>query len=189
MGELQSFPAFFVKKRKPFYELCYNLSKKNDVMEWKGGSFVELSETVALLSDKNHSVAYEALQKLQETSEQGPEVAMFVPHFYELLDSERSYVRTRGMILLAANAKWISEKELELFLPKFLEHITDPKPITARQCVQCLPQIVDAKPATAPAIVTALKQVELTSYQESMQKLVAQDIQQVLRQIQKNITR
>lgn len=186
MGELQSFPAFFVKKRKPFYELCYNLSKKNDVMEWKGGSFVELSETVALLSDKNHSVAYEALQRLHEASEQGPEVAVFVPHFYELLESERSYVRTRGIILLAANAKWISEKELELFLPKFLEHITDPKPITARQCIQCLPQIVDEKPVTAPAIVAALKQVKLTGYQESMQKLVAQDIQQVLRQIQKN---
>ena len=95
--------------------MCYNLSKKNDVMEWKGGNFVELSETVALLSDKNHSVAYEALQKLQEASEQGPEVAVFVPHFGELLNSERSYVRTRGIILLAANAKWISEKELEIF--------------------------------------------------------------------------
>lgn len=186
MGELQSFPAFFVKKRKPFYELCYNLSKKNDVMEWKGGSFVELSETVALLSDKKHSVAYEALQKLQEASEQGPEVAVFVPHFYELLDSKRSYVRTRGIILLAANAKWISEKELERILPKLLEHIADPKPITARQCIQCLPQIVDEKPVTAPAIVAALKQVKLTGYQESMQKLLAQDIQQVLRQIQKN---
>lgn len=150
---------------------------------------MELSETVALLSDKNHSVAYEALQKLQEASEQGPEVAVVVPHFYELLDSERSYVRTRGIILLAANAKWISEKELEGILPKFLEHITDPKPITARQCIQCLPQIVDAKPATAPAIVVALKQVELTGYQKSMQKLLVQDIQQVLRQIQKNITR
>lgn len=158
-------------------------------MEWKGGNFVELSETVALLSDKKHSVAYEALQRLQEASEQGPEVAVFVPHFYELLESERSYVRTRGIILLAANAKWISEKELELFLPKLLEHITDPKPITARQCVQSLPQIVDTKPATAPAIVAALKQVELTSYQESMQKLVAQDIQQALRQIQQNTTR
>ncbi|WP_349733407.1 hypothetical protein [Enterococcus asini] len=38
-------------------------------MEWKGGDIVELSETVALLSDKNHSVAYEALQRLQEASE------------------------------------------------------------------------------------------------------------------------
>lgn len=189
MGELQSSPAFFVKKRKLFYELCYNLSKKNDVMEWKGGDFVELSETVALLSDKNHSVAYEALQKLQEESEQGPEVAVFVPHFYELLDSERSYVRTRGIILLAANAKWISEKELERILLKLLEHITDPKPITARQCVQSLPQIVETKPATAPAIVAALKQVKLTGYQESMQKLVAQDIQQALRQIQQDTTR
>ncbi|MEQ7214325.1 hypothetical protein ABQD61_00225 [Enterococcus asini] len=45
------------------------MSKKNDIMEWKGGDIVELSETVALLSDKNHSVAYEALQRLQEASE------------------------------------------------------------------------------------------------------------------------
>lgn len=119
-------------------------------------------------------------------AKQGPEVAVFVPHFYELLDSKRSYVRTRGIILLAANAKWISEKELERILPKLLEHIADPKPITARQCIQCLPQIVDEKPVTAPAIVAALRQVKLTGYQESMQKLVAQDIQQVLRQIQKN---
>lgn len=119
-------------------------------------------------------------------AKQGPEVVVFVPHFYELLDSKRSYVRTRGIILLAANAKWISEKELERILPKLLEHIADPKPITARQCIQCLPQIVDEKPVTAPAIVAALKQVKLTGYQESMQKLVAQDIQQVLRQIQKN---
>lgn len=145
---------------------------------------MELAETVALLSEKNHSVAYQALRTLQAASNEGPEVAVFMPRFCEMLDSERSYVRTRGIILLADNAKWIQEKALEGILPKLLEHIMDPKPITARQCIQCLPQIVAAKPATGPAIVATLSKAELTSYQENMQRLIAQDIQQALSSIQ-----
>lgn len=145
---------------------------------------MELAETVALLSEKNHGVAYQALQALQATSKEGPEVAAFIPHFCEMLDSERSYVRTRGIMLLADNAKWVQEKVLPHILPKLLEHITDPKPITARQCIQCLPQIVAAKPTATTAIVAALEQAELAGYQESMQRLIAQDIQQALQQIQ-----
>lgn len=145
---------------------------------------MELAETVALLSEKNHGVAYQALQALQAASKEGPEVAAFIPHFCEMLDSERSYVRTRGIMLLADNAKWVQEKALVHILPKLLEHITDPKPITARQCIQCLPQIAAAKPTATPAIVAALEQAELAGYQESMQRLIAQDIQQALQQIQ-----
>lgn len=39
----------------------------------------------------------------------------------------------------------------------YLEHITDEKPICARQCIKLLPLIAAAKPTLAPKIVSALR--------------------------------
>ena len=44
-----------------------------------------------------------------------------------------------------------------MLLDEFLSHVTDVKPITARQCVAALPEIAEAKPNLIPRIRAALE--------------------------------
>lgn len=45
---------------------------------------------------------------------------------------------TGAISILAANARWDREGKFDALLDKFLSHVTDVKPITARQCVAAL---------------------------------------------------
>ncbi|MEG0752347.1 MAG: SufBD protein, partial [Angelakisella sp.] len=55
-------------------------------------------------SDDKH--AYECLKQLEDESKRCSNVYPFFETFAEMLDSTNSYIRTRGIILIAANAKW-----------------------------------------------------------------------------------
>ena len=61
-------------------------------------------------------------------------------------------------------------------LPDFLAHITDEKPITARQCVKALALVGQAKPQYIPKILSALRDADLSKYKDSMRPLIEEDI-------------
>ena len=61
--------------------------------------------------------------------------------FASILNHPKSLVRNRAIGLLAANIQWDENDLFEAILPDYLSHITDEKPITARQCVKALAQI------------------------------------------------
>ena len=111
------------------------------------------AETFELLFDKNNKVAYKALQELQKESAGTDCVYPYMDKLSDMLDSDNSYVRTRGLTLLAYNAKWDKDYKIDEIIDKYLKHITDIKPITARQCIKLLPdvykrQFVDLPPGT-----------------------------------------
>lgn len=58
--------------------------------------------------------------------------------FASLLEHPKSFVRNRVLYILAANAQWDEENRFDSIIGDFLTHITDEKPITARQCVKAL---------------------------------------------------
>ena len=62
--------------------------------------------------------------------------------------------------MIAANAQWDKDCKLDGIIDKFLEHILDEKPITARQCIQLLPIIAEHKPNLKEKIVSALLKAE-----------------------------
>ena len=64
----------------------------------------------------------------------------------DMLDSDNSYVRTRGLTLLAYNAKWDKDYNIDEIIDKYLKHITDVKSIMARQCIKMLPIVAKYKP-------------------------------------------
>lgn len=64
----------------------------------------------------------------------------------DMLDSGNSYIRTSGLTLFAYNAKWDKDYKTDEATYKYFKHITDVKPITARQCIKLLPIIVKYKP-------------------------------------------
>ena len=146
---------------------------------------VNIAETFELLFDKNNSVAYKALQLLQKESEETNCVYPYMDRLSDMLDSDNSYIRTRGLTLLAHNAKWDKDYKIDEIMDKYLKHITDIKPITARQCIKLLPIIAEYKPELKNDILSALHKANLSIYGDSMQSLVHKDIEKALKEIQK----
>ena len=68
-------------------------------------------------------------------------------------------------------------------LRQLLNHLTDEKPITARQCVQAMPEIARACPALSGAILTALESADFSSYRDSMRPLLQKDAVQAVSEI------
>ena len=61
---------------------------------------LNIEETFESLLDKNNNVAYKALQKLQKESEETDCVYPYMDRLSEMLDSDNSYIRTRGLTLI-----------------------------------------------------------------------------------------
>lgn len=132
------------------------------------------------LSAKDNKVAYEALQILQAISEITDSLYPYMRQLTNMLDSDNSYIRTRGIILIAYNARWDKENILNELIDKYLRHITDRKPITARQCIKLLPMISKYKPELNENIIVALNEADISTYSSSMQSLIYSDIQNAL---------
>ena len=103
--------------------------------------------------------------------------------FASLLSHPNSFVRNRVLYILAAIARWDDENKLDGILSEYLSHITDPKPITARQCVKALAEIGQAKPHLIPRILSALRSADLSAYKDSMRPLIGKDIRQTVEQL------
>lgn len=137
---------------------------------------MDIDACIARLTGKDAKDAY-ALS-LQITAESRTSDAWY-PHFdqfAELLRHKNSLVRNRAISILSANARWDREGKFDGLLHEFLSHVTDAKPITARQCIAALPEIAEAKPELIPEIQSALQQADLSGYPDSMQPLVLKDI-------------
>lgn len=143
------------------------------------------AETFELLFDKNNKVAYKALQELQKESEETDHVYPYMDRLSDMLNSDNSYIRTRGIILIAYNAKWDKDYKIDEVIDDYLKHITDVKPITARQCIELLPVIAENKLELKNDILSALQKADISFYDDSMQPLVYKDIQKALKEIQK----
>lgn len=146
---------------------------------------INTAELFELLFDKNNNTAYKALQELRKLSETSDSVYPYMDKFFDMLDDDNSYIRTRGLTLIACNSKWDKDYKLDEIIDKYLRHITDVKPITARQCIKLLPVIAENKPELKDDIISALKKADISFYAGSMQPLVYKDIQMSLKEIQK----
>lgn len=145
---------------------------------------LNIADTFELLFDKNNTVAYKALQELQKESEETDCVYPYMDRLSEMLDSDNSYIRTRGLALIAYNAKWDKDYKIDEIIDNYLKHITDIKPITARQCIKLLPIIAKYKPELRNDVFSALHQANVYIYDDSMQPLVYKDIRKALKEIQ-----
>ena len=98
--------------------------------------------------------------------------------FASLLNHPKSLVRNRALHILAANAQWDEENRFDAILPEFLTHVTDEKPITARQCIQALAQVGLAKPQYILQILSCFHNADLSKYKDSMRPLIEKDMEE-----------
>ena len=101
--------------------------------------------------------------------------------FASLLNHPKSLVRNRALHILAANAQWDEENRFDGILPEFLSHVTDEKPITARQCIKALAQVGLAKPQYIPRILSCFKEADLSKCKDTMRSLIEQDMKETER--------
>ena len=131
-----------------------------------------LVEQLASAEDK---IRYPAFLLLKERSAIRADVYPFWDVFDAKLSSENSFQRSIGATLISANARHDTAGKLRQSLPRYLALLSDPKPITVRQCAQALPEILRAKPEFAEPICDAILTVSLMDYKDTMRKLILLD--------------
>ena len=133
-------------------------------------------DVLAKLTSKDDKAACAYAEKIISESRDTDEWYSCFDEFASLLNHPKSLVRNRAITILAANARWDDENRFAGIMPDYLSHITDEKPITARQCIKALAEIGQAKPQYIPKIVSALQSADLSQYKDSMRPLLEKDI-------------
>lgn len=71
-----------------------------------------MEELIQNLYNADNKIAYEALKELEKMSLKTNVLYKYFDTFVEMLNSESSYIRTRGILLIASNAKWDIENKI-----------------------------------------------------------------------------
>ena len=135
-----------------------------------------IENIIAKLTAKDDTYACAFADKIISESQETDEWYEYCDDFASLLNHPKSFVRNRVLYILAANAQWDEESRFDLIIADFLAHITDEKPITARQCIKALAQVGSAKPQYVPVILSCLRNADLSKYKDSMRPLIEKDI-------------
>jgi hypothetical protein len=135
------------------------------------------------LRNQDNNYAYQCLKQLEEECSSSDAVYPYFDVFTEMLHDPNSYVRTRGIILIASNAIWDRDNRIDEIIDELLMHVMDEKPVTARQCIKVLPQVAASKCHLAECIMDALETANPQIYKSSMQPLICKDIQNALESI------
>lgn len=140
---------------------------------------------IPMLTSKDDKAACSYTEKIISESRETDAWYNCFDEFASLLNHPKSLVRNRTINILAANAKWDDENRFDGILPDYLSHITDEKPITARQCVKALAEVGRAKPKLIPEILSALQSTDLSQYKDSMRPLIEKDIRETIERLSK----
>ena len=139
-----------------------------------------VTEWVEGLRDRDNQHAYECLKHLLSLCEHANDAYAYFDTFADMMRSDHSYIRTRGVLMVAACARWDEDNKLDEVLDEYLKHVEDVKPISARQCIQTLPNIARYKPDLAQDMIDALHRVNVLRYPITMQSLLNQDVANAL---------
>ena len=139
-----------------------------------------MKELIDNLFSVDSNLAYSSLKELLSLSEKSSDVYQFFDTFAMMLDNKNSYVRTRGILLIAANAQWDLDNKINKIIDKFLLYTADEKPITSRQCILSLENIVKNKKELILPIKQRLLSPFYVKYATNMQSLIRRDCEKIL---------
>lgn len=134
-----------------------------------------------LLEDKDNSVAFKALQELETLSDTDDALYPHINKFISMIASEKYVIRVRGFRLLCKQAKWDRDNVIDRNLDSALNILGDGKPTAVRQALAALPELVLHKRELRGQIKQRLLEIDFMRYRDSMQGLIAKDIEAVLR--------
>ena len=140
-----------------------------------------MQDIIAKLTAKDDKYACAIADKIISESQDTDEWYEYFDAFASLLNHPKSLVRNRVLYILAANAQWDDENRFDAILEDYLAHISDEKPITARQCIKTLVQVGMAKPQYIPRILSCFHDADLSKYKDSMRPLIEKDMEETER--------
>ncbi|UWD47412.1 SufBD protein [Clostridioides difficile] len=132
------------------------------------------------LCSKNHNEAYKTFLFLENESKKSNITYRFFDYFLDMINNESSYIRTRGLLLIAANAEWDTDNKIEMNIDSILSHIMDKKPSVSRNFIQSLPNITKYKKQLIHRIRAELSNADINIYNDNMKPLVERDIRNTL---------
>ena len=135
-----------------------------------------MQDIIAKVTAKDDRYACAITDKIISESRDTDKWYEYFDEFASLLNHPKSLVRNRVLNILAANAQWDDENHFDKIISDFLVHVTDDKPITARQCIKALVQVGAAKPQYIPRILSCFQEADLSTYKESMRPLIERDM-------------
>lgn len=143
----------------------------------------EREEILSRLTDRDAGAACAYADSVAAASRESDRFYPYLDDFAALLRHKNSLVRNRAVAIIAANARWDADNRYEALMDELLPHVNDKKPVTARLCIQAMPEIAAAKPGLIPRIRKALEGVDVSVYRDSMSPLILRDIIGVMRQL------
>ncbi len=135
-----------------------------------------MQEITAMLTAKDDKAACAIADRIISESQDTDQWYQSFDAFASLLNHPKSFVRNRALHILAANAQWDGENRFDAILEDYLSHVTDEKPITARQCIKALAKVGKAKPQYIPKIISCFRSADLSKYKDSMRPLIKRDM-------------
>jgi hypothetical protein len=145
----------------------------------------DLPTLIEWLSEKDDTIRYRSLLLLQNRSLLYGDVYAFWDVFREKLNSENSYQRSIGLLLIAYNVKWDKDNQFDNAVNEYLSVLNDKKPITIRQCIQSLQKILPYKKELYFKIANKLMDIDILGIKTTMQKFILLDILDILLVIRK----
>ena len=136
---------------------------------------------VETLNEKDDKLRYNAFLLLQSYSRLFSAVYEYWDELEKKLDSDNSYQRSLGTMLIAENVRWDKEGKFSKTISKYLSCCADEKFITARQTIQGLESILKATDKFNDIIKQRLANLQLSQYKENQQKLLSKDLSKVLK--------
>lgn len=142
-------------------------------------------ELIEMLYNKDDKIAYDALKQLENISEKNNEIYLYINEFIDMLNNEKSFIRVRGFILICKNAKWDNKNQINININKILAILEDKKPTSVRQYLKAIQDIVRNKPELKKQIKEKLLNFNYLQYADSMQSLIFNDIDKLIKLIDK----
>jgi hypothetical protein len=143
----------------------------------------EVSFLVKQLSLKDDTLRYNAFLLLQAHSRLKSSIYAYWDVLMGKLESDNSYQRSIGAMLIAENVCWDTENKFKSAIPKYFACCTDEKFITSRQAIQGLATILAVTDRHNDEIKIYLMGLQVRQYKENQQKLLKKDIANVLKAI------
>ena len=140
---------------------------------------------VGWLSEKDDNFRYKCFLLLIERSEKYQDVYPFWDIFVQKLRDPNSYQRNIGLRMIANNVRWDEQGKFDAICDLYLSCCDDEKPVTVRQCIQGLCQIVPFNTRCHSKVAQKLLSIDIAQRKETRRKILLLDIISILLLINK----
>ncbi len=135
-----------------------------------------MDDIIAALRDKDDKKAYAFSKELMAESASSDKYYVMFDEFLALISDGSSYVRTRGLALCCAQARWDTRGKIAASLHAMGALLHDDKPTAVRQALAALHEVALYRPELASAIEAELDTMDTSKYKDSVAPLIEKDV-------------